>query len=90
MGCKKTTRIALRNVRNKLSRFQGFLRPLTLTLVGTDHQPGSKLEEIDILHRNCCSRTAIFSSKSISVSPRTRKLGTFDVYLKPILFWTKC
>ena len=42
---KKTTRIALRNMTNKLGRFQGFLRPLALTLVRTDYQPGSKFEK---------------------------------------------
>ena len=44
-GAKKTTRIALRNMTNKLGRFQGFLRPLALTLVRTDYQPGSKFEK---------------------------------------------
>ena len=69
-GCpKKTARVALRNIRNNLCRFQGFLHPLTIALVRADHQPGLKLETIDILPRYCCSRTAIFSSNSFSFFP---------------------
>ena len=30
---------------DNLGRLQGFLRPLTIALVGTDHQPGLKLEK---------------------------------------------
>ena len=68
-SCQKTARVALRNMRNNLCCFQRFLRPLTIALVRTYHQPGLKLEKIDILPRYCCSRTAIFSSNSLSFLP---------------------
>ena len=78
-SCQKTARVALRNMRNNLCCFQRFLRPLTIALVRTEHQPGLKLEKLisylSIVVQGLPSFPPILSPSY----PSSIRLSTFDV-----------
>ena len=79
MVAQKNGESCAKKYEDNLGRFQGFLRPLTIALVSTDHQPGSKLEKyishLSIVVQGLPSFPPILSS-SYSSSIR---LSTFDV-----------